>query len=536
MNRIALVVAACLAASLSHAQSITGTGLDVRPLNNTFTGTNAFGQITATSGTLSGLTSIGLNAGAASINATGTITGGRLSATNSAQAGNGNTIDKSSATGQSRFALSGSTNLSGVVPVSASSMDNGYGIYFEQSSDISDSTNSPLTGGIMALNGHFGGNGVTLSEGPRNALLVQYIMQAANSHGINAIALSPWISAGYSAGGSNLTSGAKGFIYAMNPQAILDGTATNYAALSGGEVDVAARSGTSVRDKDALRLVRLASDAVGGDRRDTFINMATQTPTGIQAPVKTAIDFGGTSGPWPFSWTGTLFKVQAQAENGSSGPTGQVRPRRLYSALDVTDVDFTLSSGFPVDSPSWSVDGNGVTKSVNATITPTATGADLDVIGSKYSSATIANGGGGGGSGTNDYYAGDIVTDTCGNKFYIDTVSAGAVTGFHLLTYGTKCTAAPGNPVLTSGTFGLGFRLNETWATSNTLRLNPSGGAVIIGGAGSTVASLFACGASTKGARTYVTDATAPTYLGALTGGGTVVAPVFCNGTAWVSG
>lgn len=33
----------------------------------------------------------------------------------------------------------------------------------------------------------------------------------------------------------------------------------------------------------------------------------------------------------------------------------------------------------------------------------------------------------------------------------------------------------------------------------------------------------------------YVTDATAPTYLGALVGGGAVVCPVFYNGTAWVS-
>ena len=37
------------------------------------------------------------------------------------------------------------------------------------------------------------------------------------------------------------------------------------------------------------------------------------------------------------------------------------------------------------------------------------------------------------------------------------------------------------------------------------------------------------------GMRAYVTDATAPTYLGALTGGGAVVCPVFYNGSAWVS-
>ena len=39
----------------------------------------------------------------------------------------------------------------------------------------------------------------------------------------------------------------------------------------------------------------------------------------------------------------------------------------------------------------------------------------------------------------------------------------------------------------------------------------------------------------TIGQKEYVTDATAPTYLGALTGGGTVVCPVFYNGTIWVS-
>lgn len=50
---------------------------------------------------------------------------------------------------------------------------------------------------------------------------------------------------------------------------------------------------------------------------------------------------------------------------------------------------------------------------------------------------------------------------------------------------------------------------------------------------GYTVATLPA---GAQGQRAYVTDATAPTFLGALTGGGTVVTPVFHNGTAWVAG
>ena len=52
---------------------------------------------------------------------------------------------------------------------------------------------------------------------------------------------------------------------------------------------------------------------------------------------------------------------------------------------------------------------------------------------------------------------------------------------------------------------------------------------------GYTVATLQACTAGGTGNMAYVTDALAPTYLTAVTGGGAVVAPVFCNGTAWVT-
>ena len=49
-----------------------------------------------------------------------------------------------------------------------------------------------------------------------------------------------------------------------------------------------------------------------------------------------------------------------------------------------------------------------------------------------------------------------------------------------------------------------------------------------------TVATLPA--AATKGDRAFVTDATAPTFLGALVGGGTVLSPVFFDGTNWLTG
>jgi hypothetical protein len=55
---------------------------------------------------------------------------------------------------------------------------------------------------------------------------------------------------------------------------------------------------------------------------------------------------------------------------------------------------------------------------------------------------------------------------------------------------------------------------------------------------GYTVAGLTAahpCNAGAEGSMAYVTDATAPTYNGALTGGGAVKVPVFCDGSVWTS-
>jgi hypothetical protein len=48
-----------------------------------------------------------------------------------------------------------------------------------------------------------------------------------------------------------------------------------------------------------------------------------------------------------------------------------------------------------------------------------------------------------------------------------------------------------------------------------------------------TVSTLPACSAA--GLSAAVSDATAPTYLGTLTGGGTVFTPVVCNGSSWMS-
>ena len=51
---------------------------------------------------------------------------------------------------------------------------------------------------------------------------------------------------------------------------------------------------------------------------------------------------------------------------------------------------------------------------------------------------------------------------------------------------------------------------------------------------GYTVATLPAAG--TAGRRAYVTDASSPSFLNTITGGGSVVCPVFDDGSSWVAG
>jgi len=50
-----------------------------------------------------------------------------------------------------------------------------------------------------------------------------------------------------------------------------------------------------------------------------------------------------------------------------------------------------------------------------------------------------------------------------------------------------------------------------------------------------TVATLPTCNTNNANSFLAVSDATSPTYNAAITGGGSVVIPVFCNGSTWTA-
>jgi hypothetical protein len=66
----------------------------------------------------------------------------------------------------------------------------------------------------------------------------------------------------------------------------------------------------------------------------------------------------------------------------------------------------------------------------------------------------------------------------------------------------------------------------NTWTAKQTFSVPPRTPAYPVAG----------LPAGVQGDRALVTDATAPTFLAAPTGGGAVVCPVFHNGTAWTVG
>lgn len=104
-------------------------------------------------------------------------------------------------------------------------------------------------------------------------------------------------------------------------------------------------------------------------------------------------------------------------------------------------------------------------------------------------------------------------------------ISAGC-TGIVMQHVRTGMNGNTGGDIIDSGTGTLWINVNGVTKFTGTPIL----------GTALTVATLPAASMALKGARSFVTDALAPVFLGALAGGGAVVCPAFCNGTAWVAG
>jgi len=119
-----------------------------------------------------------------------------------------------------------------------------------------------------------------------------------------------------------------------------------------------------------------------------------------------------------------------------------------------------------------------------------------------------------------------------GNTAMTGTITLGQSTVSQTTNIQAGATASGSTKTINLGTGGLSgstTTINIGSADGTSINLNAP-----IRMAAYTVATLPAAG--TAGRRAYVTDATAPTFLAALVGGGAVRCPAFDNGTAWVAG
>jgi len=142
-----------------------------------------------------------------------------------------------------------------------------------------------------------------------------------------------------------------------------------------------------------------------------------------------------------------------------------------------------------------------------------------------------------GGSNTaHGYQAGYAVTTGSNNVFfgqgsgYTTTLTT---TGFQLVYIGS---GSRGSAVGNQNEIAIGYNATGLGTNTSVIGNSSTTRTKVFGTVettGYTVATLPAAGVA--GRRAYVTDALAPTYLGALVGGGAVTCPVFDNGTAWVS-
>jgi hypothetical protein len=263
-------------------------------------------------------------------------------------------------------------------------------------------------------------------------------------------------------------------------------------------------------------------------------NLATNLPV-LNVPLVDAN--GNLTVPW------LMFLVQLYQRTGADQTPALSLTQ--VQALALINLIIATANGF---AGTVSVVNNEATITLKTTVTGLVKGNGIAlsaaVSGVDYapptSGANILKGNGSGGfnnavSGT-DYApptsGGSILYGNGAGGFSNVTIGTNlSFTGGTLNASSSMVYPSAGIPNSTGSAWGTSYSVTGT-GTNVVLDNKPTIKEPIIG-TGFTVATLPA---GTIGMRSYVTDAVAPVFLAALTGGGAIKTPVFHNGTAWVAG
>lgn len=256
-------------------------------------------------------------------------------------------------------------------------------------------------------------------------------------------------------------------------------------AVSGSATEVVAlgtsNSGASTWQKLGMSIIHLGGDGGFGEAgNDIAISIGSQ-----QYPQSGGWDKGINFGDaWPMKPSSTLIGASVTNGLGSSGKSGvNYSPQATYGIKwDV--VDFADQGGYSLFLPGFSVAGTGAAQIGNALLSYSSSGLSIDALGYVGSgNAAVASGGGGGSGGaTNNYFVGDIVYDSYGGQHKVTGVnsSTGAVTSLTTLVQPFTRGSSPGSGLATTGGSGTGLTISSTWVAATQIRLNPSGGSVVV--------------------------------------------------------
>ena len=215
----------------------------------------------------------------------------------------------------------------------------------------------------------------------------------------------------------------------------------------------------------------------------------------------------GGGGTWPLDpySTGFLFRPGGTLSTASfSIPQIQAR---MFSFADMRAVNFTLSGGYPLITPGFTLDGSGQLRIGSGAINRTPTGITVDAPG-WVGSATVSSGG----SGTTQttYFVGDIGYDQWGGQYQVTaTDSSGRVTTFTtLVAPSAPAGAAPATTQPVLGGSGVNWTNTVTWTAGSTVSIgSATARAMIAAGSGAAAPTTTQIPAGMSGVWKNTTDA-----------------------------
>lgn len=275
-------------------------------------------------------------------------------------------------------------------------------------------------------------------------------------------------------GGTALDDGTgRGTLYAVYDQAIMGASATNWVGLMLSEGDIAAQA--PVLHKIG-RLVALTSlDAYQGAGDDAAYAICGDE---FVPGWKYFFSLGRKISAMALSPTGTIMGF----------PTQYNAVRRNNLAAHGIDLRRAKFSGQPFAAGNFIVDADCSIASGPGTLGAISGGFAINAVRQKGTSLTVASSNGG-------YVVGQLLYGSIGEIIQVDNVDgSGVITAASFVPGYEPYAATPlSNPVSASGgshasagEFGATF--NYTWTAQSTLKLQSSGGALVLGSSGATLA------------------------------------------------